>query len=80
MSMNSAIKDIALDYIVENITSPAWVFTDDELELFGKTIVMRCQELIAKRLFANPCDENQIAHNNALHCAILDITEHFWNE
>lgn len=78
--MNQNIKDIALDCIIENIASPAWVFTEDELSLFSITLIMKCQQIMAKRLFANPCDENQITHNNALYCAILDITEHFWNE
>lgn len=29
--MNERIKDLALDAIVENVASEAWVFTDAEL-------------------------------------------------
>jgi len=40
--MNIRIRDLALEAIVENISAPAWVFTDDELEYFVQLIIQEC--------------------------------------
>ncbi|MFZ9611310.1 MAG: hypothetical protein ACO294_11480, partial [Methylococcales bacterium] len=46
--MNDRIKDLALDAIVENIASEAWVFTDSELEKFAKSIIQECIDVVDK--------------------------------
>jgi len=44
--MNKRIKDLALEAIVENISSDRWVFNDAELEKFAELIVRECIEKI----------------------------------
>jgi hypothetical protein len=74
---NSIYNDIALDCSVKYLASPEWIFTDAELEQFADAIVARCQSVIRARLFTQAQTELQVAHNNALYCAIHDINDHF---
>jgi len=46
--MNERIKDLALEAIVENISSDLWVFNDAELEKFAQLIVQECADLCSK--------------------------------
>jgi len=46
--MNQRIRDLALDAIVENPNLDGWVFNDQELENFAKSIIQECM---------NICDE-----------------------
>jgi hypothetical protein len=44
--MNNRIRDLALEAIVENISAPAWVFTDAELEKFAELIIQECCDAV----------------------------------
>ena len=46
--MNDRIKDLALEVIVENIASEAWVFTNAELDKFAELIIRECFEVVIK--------------------------------
>jgi len=46
--MNKLIRDLALESIVENISAPAWVFTDDELLKFAMLIIQECAAICTR--------------------------------
>ena len=46
--MNERIKQFAIDVIVENTASEAWVFTDKELDKFAELIVRECANVVAE--------------------------------
>jgi len=48
--MNERIKDLALEAIVENISSDLWVFNDAELEKFAQLIVQECSNFLKDTL------------------------------
>ena len=48
--MNERIKDLALEAIVENISSDLWVFNDAELEKFAQLIVKECSNFLKDTL------------------------------
>ncbi len=74
--MNERIKDLAIEAIVENIASEAWVFTDNELEKFVELIVKEC---------ANACYLNIVgmvgthasAYNSAIDACAKQIKQTF---
>jgi capsid portal protein len=61
--MNERIKDLALDAIVENVASEAWVFTDSELEKFAKSIIQECIDVVDQNTYG-PCGEYDYSYSN----------------
>lgn len=51
--MDSKIKDLALNAIVENPASEAWVFTDSELHTFAESIINECTGIAWCNFHAN---------------------------
>jgi hypothetical protein len=64
--MNKRIRDLALDAIVENIASEKWVFTDEELQKFARTLILEA---------AGVANKHWIQHKGC--CAHFSIRQHF---
>ena len=79
--MNERIKDLALDAIVENVASEAWVFTDAELEKFAELIVQECVQTLRDNTPMLDKNESLEDWNKGYIRAMVDcehhIQEHF---
>jgi len=62
--MNTKIQDLALNAIVKNIASEAWVFTDEELETFANSLVLECAEVAWCNFHANGASVYKLIHEH----------------
>lgn len=77
--MNERIRDLALEAIVKNIASEAWVFTDAELVAFAESIVRECADITSglSKLFPRTDVAFDVGYTTGTTRATKEIKNHF---